>query len=357
MQAEHSYSLAPHTSFKVGGEASKAIIISEIIQFQKAVELYGEPDWILGYGSNSMISDKGLDGITFLIKGGDISIKDTTIIADAGVWWDDLVRFAIDHTLWGLECTSQIPGSVGAAVVGNIAAYGQAVSDTLLWAEIYDKSSGEIRKWQASELGFVYRASQTLQQNRNLIVLRAGFQLHTTNQKPLEYESALVHAREKDYDITTLDGVRQAIIAARTVAGSLWNYQDEHASKTAGSFFRNPLVDKGLAEKIMSFDETGTSLELLKKMNSVHSGESSRVSAAHVLLAAGFKRGQSWGNVRLHPQHVLKIENANNATAQEIYDVAQEIIQTVKNKLGVTIEPEVRFLGEFNDHSAKETTS
>ena len=357
MQAETNYPLAPVTSFKAGGEARKAIIISEIVQFQKAIELYGQPDWVLGYGSNSLISDAGLDGITFLIKNGEMSINDTTIVVDAGVWWDDLVKFAIDHSLWGLECTSQIPGSVGAAVVGNIAAYGQAVSDTLLWAEIYDKSSGEIRKWQASELGFVYRASQTLQQDRNLIVLRAAFQLHTSNQKLLEYESALVHAREKDYDITTLEGVRQSIIAARTTAGSLWDYRDEHASRTAGSFFRNPLVDKALAEKIMSFDETGTSLELLKKMNSVHSGESSRVSAAHVLLAAGFKRGQSWGSVRLHPQHVLKIENANNASAQEIHDVAQEIIQTVKDKLGVTIEPEVRFLGEFNDHLAKGTTS
>lgn len=357
MQAESNYPLAPVTSFKAGGNAQKAVIVSDITQFGKATDIYGEPDWVLGFGSNSLISDEGLSGVTFLIKGGDITKDNERVVVDAGVWWDDLVCYAIDNDLWGLECTSMIPGSVGAAVVGNIAAYGQAVSDTLEWAEIYDTSTGEISKWQANELGFVYRASTALQTNRNLIVLRAAFRLHTTSQKPLEYESALVHARKNNYNVETLSGTRQAVIDAREAAGSLWDYRDETAPRTAGSFFRNPLVEKELAETIMGHDETGTSLELLKKMNSVHSGESSRVSAAHVLLAAGFKRGQSWKHVRLHPQHVLKIENYSNASAQEIYDVAQEIITTVKDKLGVTIEPEVRFLGDFTDHSEAETTS
>lgn len=347
MHVETNYPLAPHTSFKAGGAAETAVIIDDIDRFRAAIQQYGNPDWVMGYGSNALVSDKGLPGVTYLIKGGRITRDDTLLVADAGVWWDDLVQYAIENNLWGLECMSLIPGSVGAAVVGNIAAYGQAVADSFEWAEIYDGNTGETRRWKADELGFIYRASTTLQSNRQLVVLRTAFRLSPSQIKPLEYESALSIARENNYDTSTLNGVRQTIVGAREAAGSLWDFRDEQASRTAGSFFRNPLVDNETAERIMSYDESGKSLELLKKMNAVHGGSSSRVSAAHVLLAAGFERGQTWGDVRLHPQHVLKIENAGSASAQEIYAVAQEIITTVKSKLGVDIDPEVRFLGEF----------
>ncbi len=349
MHTETSYPLAPLTSFKTGGSADTAIMLDDISQFDAALEsASGAPFWFLGFGSNSLISDQGLRGTTFIMRTGVIRQEGDLVVADAGVWWDELVQYAIEKNLWGLECMSAIPGGVGAAVVGNIAAYGQAVSDTLEWVELCDSETGACRKATASELGLQYRKSELLQLNRSLIVLRAAFNLTRVPAKDIEYESALVIAREHNYDLSTLQGRRDTIIGARDAAGSLWDYRDDAAARTAGSFFRNPLVDAETAERIMSYDETGKSLELLKKMNQVHGGTSSRVSAAHVMLAAGFERGQTWGDVRLHPQHVLKIENAGNATSQEIYAVAQEIIQTVKTKLGVDLDPEIRFLGDFH---------
>lgn len=348
MHTETSYPLAPLTSFKTGGMADTAIILDNVSQFDTARVAAGDtPFWFLGFGSNSLISAAGLRGTTFILRSGDIRQEGELTIADAGVWWDNLVQYAIAKNLWGLESMSAIPGGVGAAVVGNIAAYGQAVADTLEWVELCDSTTGVCRKALASELGLQYRKSELLQSNRSLIVLRAAFRLAQAPTKDIEYESALVIARENNYDLNTLQGRRDTIIGARDIAGSLWDFRDDTASKTAGSFFRNPLVDAETAERIMSYDETGKSLELLKKMNKVHGGASSRVSAAHILLAAGFKRGQTWGSVRLHPQHVLKIENTGNATSQEIYAVSQEIIQTVKAKLDVTLEPEIRFLGDF----------
>lgn len=132
---------------------------------------------------------------------------------------------------------------------------------------------------------------------------------------------------------------------ARKRAGSLWDGKS-HA-KTAGSFFRNPVVSEDLAELIMNAEEHGVSASDIKKQNEVHGGTTTRVSAAHVMLAAGFERGQTWGPVRLHPEHILKIENTGGASSQQIYDVAQEIITTTQEKLGVTLQPEVRFLGKF----------
>jgi UDP-N-acetylmuramate dehydrogenase len=116
---------------------------------------------------------------------------------------------------------------------------------------------------------------------------------------------------------------------------------------TAGSFFKNPLVDESQVKSILSHEESAISREQLLRQNVIHGGSQTRVSAAHVLLAAGYKRGQTWGEVRLHPDHILKVENVGNATASQIYDVVMDIIFTVKNKLDITLEPEVRFLGEF----------
>jgi UDP-N-acetylmuramate dehydrogenase len=346
MRIESNFPLASYTSFHCGGNADTAILVENSAELEKLLAEQ-TPDWFLGFGSNSLVSDRGLPGLTLIMRGGNIIEQDGLIVADAGAWWDDLVLYAIEHNLWGMECMSAIPGGVGAAVVGNIAAYGQAVADTLQWADVYDTATHTMTRIAADELGFQYRKSTVLQENRDLLVVRAAFKLSDSPTKDIEYESALSVARDNGYDLSTLEGRRQAIIGAREKAGSLWDYQHPDGNKTAGSFFRNPLVDHETAVRIMSFDETGKSLDLLEKMNKVHGGDASRVSAAHVLLAAGFQRGQTWGDVRLHPQHVLKIENAGHASAREIYDVAQEIITTVKQKLHVDLDPEVRFLGQF----------
>lgn len=350
MKQVQQLSLAPYTSFHCGGNAEEAVIFDTIepIDTEKLHNLQ-RPLQFLGFGCNTLVSDKGLSGTTLIFRAGKITQDSNTLIADAGVWWDDLVQYAINRNLWGLEFTSFIPGGVGAAVVGNIAAYGQAVSDRLIWAEVLNTDTNELRRYSTDELKMEYRISHTLQENRQLLVIRAAFELSTEPTQDLEYASAAMIAEEKSYDLSTLAGRRQTIYEAREKAGSLWDYHDKNAIRTTGSFFRNPIVNTELAESIMDFDETGKSHALLRTMNRVHGGESSRVSAAHVLLAAGYNRGQSWPNgVRLHPQHVLKFENYNNATSQAIYDVAAEIISTVEQKLSVSLVPETYFMGEFD---------
>ncbi len=155
-------------------------------------------------------------------------------------------------------------------------------------------------------------------------------------------------AEELGSDIETLAGRRAAIIETRRRAGSLYHPNDKHGQRTAGSFFKNPMVSTEKATMLASFDESGKTLERINEQNRIHGGDSHRASAAHVLLAAGFSRGQTWNHVRLHPDHVLKVETLPEATAQEVYEVAQEIITTVKHKLDITIVPEVRFLGDFS---------
>ncbi len=345
MKISHNTLLAPYTSLKVGGPAETLITTETFPETLDAIKSAQDTLWFLGFGSNSLISDSGLSGSTIMWRGGTVSVDDTIVTADAGTWWDTVVKTAIDHGLWGMELMSEIPSSVGGAVYGNIAAYGQQVSDTLEWVEVYDKRSKRIKKLQRDEMSFTYRAS-SFQENSDYILLQTCFRLSRTPLHELKYDTAVAIAQELGLDDTSLAHRREIIIETRQRAGSIYHPDGEY-ERTAGSFFKNPMVTTEQAEMLASFDETGKTLERIQNQSRIHGGDSHRASAAHVLLAAGFKRGQTWGNVRLHPSHVLKISTLPGASAQEVYDVANEIITTVKEKLSIDLEPEVKFLGKF----------
>lgn len=351
MTIRHNVPLAPLTSFGVGGPAEQLIEIESNDDIQKVLDKLdpAKPVWTLGDGTNSLISDAGLPGTTLrFLSDSEPTIEDeTTVIVNAGMLWDDFVKFCISKNLWGLEFTSGIPGGVGAAVVINITAYGQRVSETLLWADVLDLASGQIMRMQNQDMGYSYKDSKLHRPDSSGIVLRAAFGLSKTATGNLEYESALKVAEDLGIEPDTLANRRTIILEARERIGSIYHTDDPNQEKTAGSFFKNPVVSAEQADKLAEFEERGIAKAKLLEQNRIHGGQPHRVSAAHVLLAAGFKRGQAWGPVRLHPDHVLKIENTGGATAQQIYDVAQEIMATVKAKLGIDLEPEVRFLGEF----------
>ncbi len=337
--------LAPYTSLRVGGNAEHAILPNS---YEELVTSLSEttPDWLLGFGCNVVVSDTGLAGTTILLRNGVITFDGDMVIADAGVWWDDVVAAAIDHHLWGLELMSQIPSSVGGAVFGNIAAYGQQVSDTLMWVEVYDKTTHSLEHLDKDAIQFAYRQS-SLQDHDELIILRAAFHLSQQPLHTLVYDSAIAVAEEMGLDTKTLEHCRIIVIETRRRAGSLYDPIDQSAERTVGSFFKNPLVSIEQAKEFAHYDETGKTLERILNQSVIHGGNAQRASAAHVLLAAGFQRGQTWEHVRLHPHHVLKLEAMDGATAQEVYDVAHEIITTVTSRLGVTLQPEARFLGHF----------
>ena len=350
MNIQKNVPLAPYTSFGVGGPAEHFALVKNADELEEALgcTLYETQLWTIGYGSNSLISDKGLSGMVLCIRGGRVVVDENLIIADAGAWWDDVVVTAISHSLWGIELMSEIPGSVGAAAYINITAYGQSIGSVIEWIEVWDRKQSRIRKLSHTSLQWEYKSSlfQT-DEGKNLVIVRVGIRLqsHSTNQ--LSYQKAIDAATELGLDIATLDGRRQAIIEARRRAGSLW-HPDKNDAHTVGSFFRNPVVSSELAEKIMSFDETGKTHEEIKKMNRVHGGSEQRVSAAHVMLAAGFFRGQTWNNkVKLNDQNLLKIEALAGACAQDIYTVMKIIQRECEKKLGIILEPEARILGEF----------
>ncbi len=345
--------LAPYTSLFCGGKAQYFVECSTTKELKGALEENPTQEvTVIGYGTNSLISDRGLPGLTILYRGGDVRFEDTLLIADAGVWWDDLIEASNTKKLWGLEFTNGVPSSVGGAVMGNIAAYGQQVSDSLVWIEVLDRTTLQTKRVAASEIEFEYRKS-SLQTLPEVIITKAAFQLSETVTTPLAYASALKVADELGLNPNDLEARAKIILEARKRAGSLYQLGNSTQSHTAGSFFKNPVVTPEQVKEIISHEEKSVGHSLVLSQNKIHGGSSQRVSAAHVMLAAGFSRGQAWGNVRLHPDHILKIENTGNASAQEVYDVAQHIMVTAKEILGVNLEPEVKFLGEFESARIK----
>ncbi len=347
MKTFHNEYLAPYTSLRVGGPAETLIIAESYADTVTALSSLSKPAHIMGYGANCLVSDQGLDGTTVLLRGGTVNVEGTTLTADAGIWWDTAIQTAIQHGLWGLELMSEIPSSVGNAVVGNIAAYGQQASDTLLWIDVFDQKQKEVRRIKKDQVTFGYRES-SLQKQLELVVLRAAFQLSMLRTVELKYDSAITIGEELGLDHTTLAHCRDIIIETRRRAGSIWHPNEPTDLHTAGSFFKNPMVSEKQARELAHFDETGATLERVINQSKIHGGNAQRASAAHVLLAAGFHRGQRWDRVELHPSHILKLATLDGASAQEVYDVAMEIVQTVKSKLDIDLETEVKFLGTFN---------
>lgn len=352
MKVQHAVTLAPYTTLRVGGPAETLITLDDPRELLTASNHAEGRLWLLGYGANCLISDAGLPGTVIANRCGVISVSgDRQLTADSGVAWDELVTASMKHGWYGLELTSGIPGGVGAAVVGNIAAYGQQVADRFVSARVLNNVTGKITTWRKDDCRFDYRSSAFHQKiNQHQVIIDVTFSFTDRPQK-LAYDSALRVAAELGLQPDSLEHRRAIIMETRRRAGSLLdsdpNSADHHWS--AGSFFKNPLVNAEQVEAIIAYEETGLTKEQLLRQNSLHGGQTVRVSAAHVLLAAGFERGQEWGPVRLHPQHILKIENTGQATAQQIYDVVQEIISTVKQKLNINLEPEVRFLGDFKN--------
>ncbi len=341
--------LAPFTTFGVGGNAEKFVQPENSEELIEILENHhGQKIWLLGYGSNVLISDKGLPGLTIMLRSNNIEVKDKAIIADSGVWWDDIVKEAVSNGLWGIELLSEVPGSLGAALYINIAAYGQSIGPVVEWVDIWDADKHEILRLGREVMSWDYKKS--IFQNRdmeNTLILRASLSLSGEKTTEITYQKATDIATELGLDTESLSGRRQTIIEARRRAGSLWN-PDDNSSRTAGSFFRNPLVSAQQVNKIVAHDESGLAAEVIKKMNQAHGGHSHRVSAAHVMLAAGFTRGQLVAkHVRLHEKNLLKLETLPGAKATEVYEAMKIIQNEVNEKLGIILEPEVKLLGDF----------
>jgi UDP-N-acetylmuramate dehydrogenase len=338
--------LAPLTTFQVGGLARYFVIANTADEVREAVEYARErhlPLFILGGGSNLVISDSGWPGV--VLKVGITGVTHhhgSSVVFDvgAGEEWDWLVAFTVSHQCAGLECLSGIPGNVGGTPVQNVGAYGQEVSETIESVEALDLKSLEVVTLTKEDCGFHYRTSifNTTERGR-YVILRVNYRLKFRGEAKLHY------ADLKKYFAgwaipPTLAQVREAVREIRASKGMLIRPDDEDC-RSAGSFFKNPVLT---AEEHALLEKKAAERGL--KVPSYPALEAQRkVSAAWLVEHSGFAKGYSNGTVGISRKHALALVNRGGAKAADIIAFKDEIQDRIEEIWGVRLQPEPVFVG------------
>lgn len=337
MKTKKQVPLAQHTSFRTGGKARFFVEAGNVADLRKVVseaEIAGLPYKILGEGTNVLATDADFDGyiIRPMIRGIDIS-EDGTVVAGAGEHWDDVVAAAVAKNLAGLETMSGIPGSVGAAPVQNIGAYGSELKDVFVSLDIYDPESGaETVVWPA-DCQFGYRDSFFKHKAGSKFIITSVTLKLIPGGKP----NILYKDLQKYFDggtdanvesAPTLAEVRDAVLKIRRE-----KLPDPARVGTAGSFFKNPVIT---AEKCAELSEKFPGLPSFPAK-----GDRKKIPLAWILDKVCGLNGCREGAVGLYKTQPLALVNYGEATAQEIENFATKIAENVREKTGLEIEWEV----------------
>ncbi len=334
--------LAPLTTLGVGGPARffvKAETGEHVFQAleyaaENALELF-----VLGGGSNILVSDQGFDGLVIQVAIKGISLesegKRQVVTAKAGEDWDPFVEFCVSKGLAGIECMSGIPGFVGGTPVQNVGAYGQEVSETIISVKCLDRTNRETLELTNEQCGFAYRTSIFNSSHRDrYIVLSVTFSLIPAGPPKIEYKDLMEYFSGRE---ATLAATRETVLKIRA-AKSMVILPADPNSRSAGSFFKNPVISlKRLSELEDRLD--------VKVPHFNASDGMVKVPAAWLIERAGFYKGFSLGNAGISTNHSLAIINRGEASAAEIVDLKNLIQETVRNEFGVDLMPEPIFVG------------
>ncbi len=347
MIIQENVALAPLTTFKVGGparyfvEPKTATEVAEAIQFARSRSL---PLFVLGGGSNLVISDAGWPGLVLrvAISGIDEHCESgkTLFEVGAGEDWDRFVARAIARNCAGVECLSGIPGSVGGTPVQNVGAYGQEVAETIESVLALDTRDGQIRELCAVACGFRYRTSifNTSERGR-FIILRVTYSLTPGGAPRIQYPDLKRHFAGFQQS-PSLTSTREAVRRIRASKAMLITPGDEDC-RSAGSFFKNPVLAADQYDKL-SKRATAKGLQI----PSYPALDTQRkVSAAWLVEYSGFSKGYSSGRVGISRKHALAIVNRGEATAADILALKDHIQQRVEELWGTHLEPEPVFVG------------
>jgi UDP-N-acetylmuramate dehydrogenase len=325
MQRLANASLADRTTLGLGGPA-RELVIAESIEELRQIAV-GRDVLVLGGGSNLVVADAGIDGIVVQLGWRDVAIADDIVTVGAGADWDDFVAQMVDDGRAGIECLSGIPGRVGATPMQNVGAYGQEVADTIVRVDALDRFTGEAAAFAREQCGFAYRTSWFKQSSR-WIITGVAFRLPKAAPAPIRY----AELAKATGSAASLVDIRTAVIALRRSKGMVVDPSDPD-SKSAGSFFTNPIVDHHDAA-IVAERAGATPPQWPQPDGRV------KLSAAWLIERAGFAKGTMRGHVGISTKHALALVNRGGATTAELLGFASEIQAAVRGQLGATLELE-----------------
>ena len=340
--------LAPRTTLRLGGKAryfwsvSSADEAAEALRWARANRQRVQ---VLGGGSNTIFPDEGFPGLVVHVAVPGLRFRDADgeVVVDAGAGesWDDLVRESVDRGLTGIECLSGIPGTVGAAPIQNVGAYGQELSETLVHVECLDRETMERERIPAAECGFGYRWSRFKGEDRGrFLILGVRLRLESGSRPELRYDQ-LEEEVERRGGIDGLPPaeavrrVREAVLDLRE-SKSMVVREEDPDSRSAGSFFLNPVLSE---EEYRELERRWDSAGGREAIPSYPADGGRKVPAAWLVEKAGFEKGHRHGGVGLSTKHALALVNREGST-RELLELADEIREAVAGRFGVRLERE-----------------
>jgi UDP-N-acetylmuramate dehydrogenase len=332
--------LRDFTSLRVGGPAKNFVEAHNEEEIIAALVAAGDsPVLILGGGTNVLISDAGFAGTVIHITNSALvaevdACSGATLTIGAGENWDDFVALTIERGFAGLETLSGIPGTVGAAPIQNIGAYGHEVSEFITRVRTYDRVAKAIRTFTNQECEFEYRSSIFKKNPGQFIILEVQFQIRIGDSSdPITY---LELAKKLDIQMgekAPTQQVRHTVLELRASKGMLLSPEDRD-SWSAGSFFTNPIISQQEADKLPNAAPKWPLIDGQVK-----------ISAAWLIENAGMHKGDEVGGARISTKHVLALTNAGDATATDLIELAKTAQAKVYEKFGIKLEPEVNLVG------------
>lgn len=339
------------TTFQVGGPARYFVDAQTELEVKDAIGFAAErrlPLFVLGGGSNLVVSDAGWPGLVVKIGvqgvAGERDSATRLYIAGAGEHWDSLVAHTVSENCAGLECLSGIPGTVGGTPVQNVGAYGQEVAQTIARVRLLEIASGRVREMDNAACGFRYRSSIFNSSHRGeYIVLQVEYRLTPGGSSTIDYADLKKHFSSRaGAKPPTLAEVRDAVRAIRQSKAMLLVTGDEDC-RSAGSFFKNPVLSSAEADRVQRLAESIAPGKPFPRYPA--SGGQVKLAAAWLVEHAGFHKGYSSGRVGISRKHSLAIVNRGSAAARDIVALKNEVQRKVSGVWGVELEPEPVFVG------------
>ncbi|MFO7723206.1 MAG: UDP-N-acetylmuramate dehydrogenase [Bacteroidales bacterium] len=307
----------------------------ELIRLLKSEEMAAGPLLILGGGSNILFTRDFAGAVIHICnKGIEIEFEDedyAEIRAQAGEEWDDFVNFCLEHNLGGVENLVAIPGRVGAAPVQNIGAYGVEVKDVIQEVEAIRISDGQTIMLDAAGCGFGYRNSIFKGALKGKVVITSV--LFRLSKHPEIFAGYGDVKKKLDEEGITAPTIRDVARVIGTIRGA--KLPDPKVTGNAGSFFKNPVVDK-------------LTVAALKAMHSdlpswPQPDGNVKLAAGWLIEQCGLK-GYRMGGAAVHERQALVLVNTGGATGIEVLVLAEYVIRQVEQQFGIRLEPEVNIL-------------
>lgn len=337
MQIHSNYSLRTLNTFGVEAIAAR---FTEIYSEADLSALFAESEWkdlprlILGGGSNmlftndypGMVIHMKIPGIRFEQSGDDIYVT-----AGAGVVWNDLVNYCVDHEFAGIENLSLIPGSVGASPVQNIGAYGVELQDVFHSCRAFEIATGNIRVFGKDDCRFSYRDSVFKSELKGqYIITEVSFKLSVNFNPKLSYGAITEELQKRGITEPSIREVSSVVSHIRVS-----KLPDPSTIGNAGSFFKNPIIPLSQFEKLK---------DQFPDMVNFPAGQGFvKIAAGWLIESCGWK-GKVVGNTGTWKNQALVLVNHGGSTGSEIYEFSEQVIESVNLKFGITLEREVNII-------------